>query len=66
VKSSNEDKHDKHWQSPSGSRVRPPFPNPASPTVAPREGALKADKTPSRPAWRPGNRISLEGSSKML
>lgn len=50
MKSSNadkHDKHDKHCQSASGSRVRPPFPNPAGPTVAPWEGALKADTTPS-------------------
>jgi hypothetical protein len=46
VKSSNEDKHDKHWQSASGSRVRPPFPNLANPTVALREEALKATRTP--------------------
>jgi len=49
VKSSNADKH---WPSPSRSHVRPLFPTPATPTVAPWEGALKADGTPNRPAWR--------------
>jgi hypothetical protein len=49
VKSSNEDKH---WQTASRSRARPPFPNPAGPTVAPWEEALKADGTPNRRAWR--------------
>ena len=65
MKSSNEDKH---WQTASRSRARPPFPNPAGPTVAPSLGGSTEGGRDSQRARleRPGNRISLEGKCKML